>query len=294
MHRSRLFVPANDPSLVADGVASAADGLILDLEDTVALDQKVEARDLAVDALRGHPERSMSVRVNGVDSRFVVEDLTTLVEGARECLREIWLPKVERAEQVTHVDWLLRSLEEKAELPQGHVAVLLLVETAVGVEELSAISRSSSRLAGIGFGIADLSGDLGLQWPADGSEQLYIRSRIAVASRAAGLSRPVDSVWPRLSDKDGLRADCAAAKRLGFAGKFALAPSQVDVINEAFSPTSQEVRAATELLDAFSEAERDGRAALQLPSGEFVDYAFLRRAKETVESARRLGLAEGT
>lgn len=290
MRRSSLFVPADDGSLVTQAMDSEADGVILDLEDTVAIDRKKHARDLAVDALRSQPELSLSVRVNGVDSRFVVEDLTTLVAGAGESLREVWIPKIERAEQVTHVDWLLSSLEERAGLAPGHVSLLGLVETASGLEELSSISRASSRLTQLSFGIADLSGDLGLQWPADGTEQLFVRSRLAVASRAAGLRRPVDSVWPRLADAAGLREDCGAAKRLGFSGKFALAPSQVDVINEVFSPTVDEVRQAIEVLDAFSSAEQEGRAALQLPNGEFVDYAFLQRAKETVQSARQLGL----
>lgn len=293
MHRSRLFVPADDGSLLTEAVACPADGLVMDLEDTVALERKADARDLAVDALRAHPGRSLSVRVNGVGSRFVVDDLTTLVAGARDSLRAVWLPKVEQPEQLTHVDWLLHSLEDKAGLAPGHVSLLALVETAEGLEELSAISRATSRLSQLAFGIADLSGDLGLQWPADGSEQLYVRSRIAVASRAAGLSRPVDSVWPRLADDEGLRADCIAAKTLGFSGKFALSPSQVDVINDVFSPTPEEVRQAADLLDAFSRAEEEGRAALRLPNGEFVDYAFLRRAEETVETARRLGLPGG-
>jgi citrate lyase subunit beta / citryl-CoA lyase len=290
MHRSRLFVPADDASLVAEAVASAADALILDLEDTVALDQKARARDLAVDVLRKYPERSLSVRVNGVDGRFIVEDLTTLVDAAGARLREVWLPKVEGPNQIAHVAWLLRTLESKAGLTPEHVSLFALVESASGLEELGAISRASSRLSQLAFGIADLSGDLSLGWPADGTEQLYVRSRLAVASRAAGLSRPMDSVWPRLADEDGLRADCLAAKTLGFAGKFALAPSQVETINEVFSPTPEEVRMATQTLEAFSDAERAGRGAVRLPNGEFVDYAFLRRAEETVESARRLGL----
>lgn len=293
MHRSVLFVPAGDADLIEEGVGSAADGLILDLEDTVAVNRKAQARELAVEALRAHAGRSLSVRINGVDSRFVVDDLTVLVEGAREHLSEVWLPKVERPEQVRHVDWLLRNLEVSAGLPVGQVVLRALVETAAGLEALAGISRASSRLCQLAFGIADLSGDLGMQWPADGTEQLYVRSRVAVASRAAGLARPVDSVWPRLADPAGLRADCLAAKTLGFAGKFALAPTQVDVINEVFSPAPEEVARASELLDAFSSAERDGRAALQLPSGEFVDYAFVQRAEETVETARRLGLHGG-
>lgn len=291
MHRSRLFVPADNSTLLSDGLASAADGLILDLEDTVALEKKAQAREQAVDVLRHHSDRSLSVRVNGVDSRFVVDDLTMLVHGAGETLREVWLPKVERAEQVTHVDWLLRSLEDRAGLPPGHVTLLVLVESARGLEELSAVSRASARLRQMAFGMADLTGDLGLHWPADGTEQLYVRSRISVASRAAGLARPMDSVWPRIADEEGLRADCSAARTLGFSGKFALTPSQVAVINSVFSPTSSEVQQATRLLDAFARAERGGEAALQLPNGEFVDYAFLRRAEETVEIARALGLS---
>jgi len=124
----------------------------------------------------------------------------------------VWIPKIERAEQLAHVDWPLGALEERAGLAWGDVSLLELVETAWGIEELTPISRASSRLTQLAFGIADLSGDLGLRWPADGTEQLYVRSWIAVASRAAGLSRPVDSVWPRLADETGLRADCQAAK----------------------------------------------------------------------------------
>lgn len=293
MNRSRLFTPANDAVLVGEAVTSLADHVILDLEDTVAHDRKAEARQLAVDALRGHGERSISVRVNSVDTRFVVDDLTTLVRGAGERLHEIWLPKVERPEQVGHVDWLLRHLEEQAGLSVGRVRLSVLIETARGLEELGGITHSSPRLRQLAFGIADLSGDLSLRWPGDGSEQLYVRSRISIASRAAGLARPVDSVWPRLADEPGLRADCEAARSLGFAGKFALAPSQVDVINEAFSPSPEEVRQAAHLLRAFSDSERDGRAALQLPSGEFVDYAFVQRAEETVEAARQLGIVQG-
>lgn len=289
MHRSLLFVPADDAASLVAGVESAADGLILDLEDTVALDRKATAREHAVAALREHPSRSVSVRVNGVDSRFVVDDLTELVTGAEGCLHEVWLPKVERPEQVAHVDWLLTSLEQRVGVPVGQVSLSALVETAAGLEQISAISRASTRLRRLAFGIADLSGDLGLAWPADGQEQLYVRSRVAVASRAAGLGRPVDSVWPRLDDEAGLRADCRAAKTLGFATKFALAPAQVEVINEELAPTAEEVRAAQELLSAFSAAETEGRAAIRLPNGEFVDYAFLQRARETVEVAQRLG-----
>lgn len=290
MHRSRLFVPADDAGALAAGIAGAADGLILDLEDTVAVDRKTVARDQAVDALRQHGRRGLSVRVNPVESRFVIEDLTTLVLGARDVLCEVWLPKVERAADVAHVDWLLRDLEVRAGLPDGHVGLFVLVETATGIEEMGAIGRASSRLRQLAFGIADLSGDLGLRWPANGSEQLYVRSRVAVVSRAAGLARPMDSIWPRLDDDEALRADCLAARTLGFSGKFALSPSQVDVINDVFSPTTDEIRQADQLLKAFADAERSGRAAIQLPGGDFVDYAFLRRAEETMETARRLGL----
>lgn len=290
MNRSILFLPADDAMQLTDGLASAADELILDLEDTVALDRKGAARDQAVDALLAHPDRALSVRVNGVDSRFVVEDLSVLVEGAGENLRHVWIPKVESAEHVTHVSWLLRSLEQRAGLEPGQVLLRGLVETATGLEALSSISRACPRLQQLAIGIADLSGDLGLQWPADGSEQLFVRSRVVIASRAARLARPVDSVFPRIGDDDGLRLECRAAKTLGFTGKFALAPSQVDIINDEFSPTAAEVGRAVELLEAFALAERDGRGALQLPSGEFVDYAFLQRAEETVQAGRRLGI----
>lgn len=291
MHRSQLFAPASDPAQVERAVSGAADSVILDLEDTVAHESKAAARQAAAETLLAGPETSLYVRVNSVESRYVVDDLTTLVHRARERLQHVWIPKVEAAEQVGHVDWLLRHLEDAAGLARGHVRLLVLVETAAGLEQLSSIATASRRIGQLGFGVADLSSDLTLQWPGDGSEQLYVRSRLAVASRAAGLSRPIDSVWPRLDDPDGLAADCRAAKALGFSGKFALEESQLDVIHQVFSPTAAEVRQARELLDSFDAAERGGVAALRLPNGEFVDYAFLERARATLDTAERLGLA---
>lgn len=290
MHRSQLFVPATDAAQVEQALSGAADSVILDLEDTVTHESKAAARDMAVDVLRATPPKPLHVRVNSVESRYVVDDITTLVHGAAERLQRLWIPKAEAPEQVAHVDWLLGHLEDAAGLDRGHVRLLVLVETAVGLERLSSIGAASDRIEQLGFGVADLSSDLTLQWPGDGSEQLYVRSRLAVCSRAAGLSRPIDSVWPRLDDSDGLVADCRAAKALGFSGKFALDESQLDVIHEVFSPTASEVERARDLLDSFDMAERDGVAALQLPNGEFVDYAFLERARATLETAQRLGL----
>lgn len=291
MYRSQLFVPASDGAAVDRALSGAADSVILDLEDTVSHDRKAAARDAAVRALCAGSAMPLLVRVNPVESKFVVDDLATLVRIAGDRLREVWVPKVESAAQVAHVDWLLRHLEEASGLERGQVRLFLLVETALGVESLSGIARSSTRVEQLGFGIADLSSDLTLQWPGDGSEQLYVRSRVAVASRSAGLGRPVDSVWPRLDDPAGLAADCRAAKALGFVGKFALEESQLDVIHEVFSPTPAEVLQARELLNSFHEAEQGGAAAVQLPNGEFVDYAFLQRARATLDAAERLGIA---
>ena len=292
MVRSQLFVPASDAAKVARAVAGGADCVILDLEDTVALDRKAVARDVAVEALRAQRAMPLCVRINSVESRYVLDDLTTLLHGAGAQLHEVWVPKVEAPEQVAHVDWLLRHLEETAGLDRGHVRLLVLVETATGVDRITQIAAASPRIEQLSFGIADLASDLMLQWPGDGSEQLYVRSRIAVASRAAGLRRPIDSVWPRLDDPGGLAADCRAAKALGFSGKFALDESQLEVIHATFSPTAAEVRQAREVLSSFDDAERDGRAALQLPNGEFVDYAFLQRARDTLDAAERLGLSQ--
>ncbi len=291
MYRSQLFVPASDGAAVDRALAEAADSVILDLEDTVTHDRKPAARDVAARALNSGSAMPLLVRVNPVDSRFIIDDLATLMRSAGDRLREVWVPKVESAEQVAHVDWLLRYLEDEAGLERGQVRLLLLVETALGVERLASIARSSARVEQLGFGIADLSSDLTLQWPGDGSEQLYVRSRVAVASRSAGLGRPVDSVWPRLDDTAGLAEDCRAAKALGFVGKFALEESQLDVILEVFSPAPAEVRQARELLSSFHEAEQSGAAVVQLPNGEFVDYAFLQRARATLDAAERLGIA---
>lgn len=288
MYRSQLFAAAHENRALEEAFSSGADSIILDLEDTVAYEHKEAARQGTLEVLHEGGPSPLAVRVNGVASRFILDDLTTLVRGAGEYLREVWIPKVETADQVGHVDWLLGNLESAAGLAHGHIGLFVLVETARGLTELQAIARACPRTLQLGFGMADLASDLTLGWPSDGLEQLHIRTSVAIASRAVGLWRPIDSVWPRVDDLQGLAEDCRAAKSLGFCGKFAIDPAQIETINEAFSPTEAEVRHAEVLLASFARAERDGRAALRLPSGEFVDYAFLRRAEATLEMARRL------
>ncbi|MEW6111561.1 MAG: CoA ester lyase [Thermodesulfobacteriota bacterium] len=286
--RSLLFVPAANPGRVGKALSSNADAVILDLEDAVAISEKVRARSLVVDVLSQARRDGIYVRVNGVNTPWIVGDLMAVVGGRPA---GIMLPKAESSEEVRHVDWLIGKLENEYGLPSGNIELLALVETARGVANACEVASACSRVRRLAFGAVDYTLDMGIKLSGKGTELFYARSHLVVASRAAGIEGPIDTVYVNLKDNEGLREDCRVARELGFLGKLVIHPAQIATTNEIFSPAQSEIEYALKVVQAFDEAESQGIAAVQL-DGKFIDYPVAAWARRTLDVANQLGLVE--
>jgi citrate lyase subunit beta / citryl-CoA lyase len=274
--RSALYVPGSRPELFEKALAGEADAVIVDLEDAVTPSRKAEARAAAAQLVASRHAKPVFVRVNGVPSSSVEDDVAALVGPG---LAGIRLPKVESASEVAFVAGLLAAVGM-------NTGVWCLIESALGLERSFEIA-SAEGTEGIALGEADLRASL----RADDAGLEYARSRCVAAARAAGLPSPLQSVYADVRDLEGLRRSCERGKALGFFGRAAVHPSQVGTINDVFTPTEREVEAARELTRALDDALLDDIGAVALPDGRFVDRAVAEQARETVALAERL---EGT
>jgi citrate lyase subunit beta/citryl-CoA lyase len=267
--RSYLYVPGDDPRRIEKALATGADAVVIDLEDAVAPSRKEEARTNAAEVLGSEPARPTFVRVNAPGSELAARDIDAVAGIHLSGLR---LPKVESPESVRLVAETLEGLRSEA-------GIQCLIESALGLELAFEIARSHERVSGISIGEADLAADLGVR---DEAGLLYARSRIVSASRAAGLPGPIQSVYTRVNDLDGLRRSTEEGKSMGFVGRSAIHPSQVPIINEVFTPTEEEVAEAQELLDRLEGEARSGTGAFVLEDGRFVDRAVVESARRTL------------
>jgi citrate lyase subunit beta/citryl-CoA lyase len=261
--RSWLFGPGHSERILARVFDAGADAVLLDLEDAVPAYMKVRAREQVREALADHPEAW--VRINKPRGELAAADLAAV---AGRCAG-IRIPKVESA---ADLEWVA--------VRAGDLPLTCTVETALGVVRAFEIA-SCARARDLTYGGVDLSLDLGIE---DGWEEtLHARSALVIASRAARKPAPIDGVYTRLHDLEGLRRQAEAVRRLGYFGKSAIHPSQVPVINEVFQPTAAEVSWARRVLDVF---ERAGGAATRLDDGEFVDVPVAERARRILDSVR--------
>jgi len=258
-----LYVPADRPRRVEKALASRADVVILDLEDSVAAGHKDEAR-AAVVRLLAEPGRPVQVRVNDLRTPYGRADLAALAPLLRST-DGVRLPKVESAEQV----------REAAALAPG-AALHPLLESALGVERAYDVARAHPKVASVGLGEADLRADLGV---SDDAGLAWSRSRVVVAARAAGLPAPTQSVYPDIGDLDGLATSCRLGRALGFRGRAAIHPAQLPVIAAAYRPGPAEIAAARRVVAAFATATATGTGAVALADGGFVDLAVVRQAE---------------
>ncbi|HKV43243.1 MAG TPA: CoA ester lyase [bacterium] len=282
--RSLLFVPGHRADMIAKASRSGADAIILDLEDGVAPEAKAEARRVigsALDAgLPGAP--IVWLRVNGAASGLLEVDLR---EGFRPGLAGVCLPKCEAGEDVLTVDAHLRTLEARHGLPLGGTWLLPMVESARGVVQASAIARCHPRVWGMGFGAEDYTADLGVVRTRQGEEIAYPRAAVSVAAHAAHIEA-VDGIYADFRDAEGLRADTAASRRLGYTGKMVIHPAQVALVHGVFAPGPEEIAHARRVVTAFEEARSRG-AGVVVVDGAMVDRPVVLRAQRTLAIADR-------
>lgn len=279
-----LFVPADQMRKVESACRGSARTIVLDLEDAVAPASKAAARDnlaAAVAELRAAAKRVM-VRVNAYESRYDARDLDAAL-GAR--IDELLLPKVESVAALEDVE---------ARVSRSAVAeslrFVLLIETARGVRDMAELLAASKRRRSATLGIADLSHDLDIEWTSAVSENPPLFSdlltNLRVLSRATGCDAPLGSVYPIIDNDDGLRANARLEARLGYAGKFAIHPRQVAIIEDVYAVDPAELERARAIVAAFERAELEGAGAVNL-DGLMVDEPVARRAYALIERAAR-------
>jgi citrate lyase subunit beta/citryl-CoA lyase len=277
--RSFLFAPGNHKRRVEKALSLDADAVILDLEDAVATAEKPAAR-AAVAASFGAPRRGrLYVRINAVDTEFCYGDLVAVV---RPGLDGIILPKLESAAALATVEWLLEQLERDRGLMPGGIDLIPIIETARGLDRLGAILAATGRVRRVAFGAGDFTLDVNMVWSRAEAELAPARASIVVASRAARIEAPLDTVWVDLADREGLDASARTALGLGFQGKMCIHPDQIAVVNRVFTPSEAEITFAERVVAAFARAEAEGSAAIQL-DGKFIDYPILYRAQRVLQ-----------
>jgi citrate lyase subunit beta / citryl-CoA lyase len=280
--------------MMAKAAASTADQVMFDLEDACAVSQKEAARRRVVEALTAldFGGKLRTFRPNGVHTRHCYRDLIDVVEAAGASLDGVVIPKVDGPEDVLFVDRLLAQIEDNVGLPVGHIGIEALIESAEGVLHAEQIAKATPRMSGLIFGLVDFAGDIGAK--ELGSEQFfyyhYAKAKTLVAARAAGLTC-VDGVTLAIRDLEACRRDAEMAARMGFDGKWAIHPSQIEVINAAFTPTPDEVAQARRIVEAYERADRETGLGAIVIDDQMIDAAQLRVERKRLAIARKAGLA---
>jgi citrate lyase subunit beta/citryl-CoA lyase len=280
--RSLLFAPGNHARRVEKALGLAADGVILDLEDAVAISEKATTRATVVEAFGRPRVGKLYVRVNALTTEWCHGDIGAVVQAG---LDGIILPKVEHAHELRTAEWLIANLERERGLPAGAIDLIPIIETALGISNLKRICRSGTRTKRLAFGAGDFTLDMGMVWSRSEAELLPYRSACVLESRAAGLDPPMDTVWADLRDNEGFVASARHAAQIGFQGKMCIHPDQIAAANAAFSPDEAAVKQATRIVEAFDKAEAQGLASIQL-DGQFIDYPIVQRARRVLGAVR--------
>lgn len=279
--RSFLYVPGDQPDMLAKATRRGADAVIVDLEDAVAPAAKTYARDTVGSWLsrQGESPTALWVRVNPQPD-LLERDLAAVVHPV---LRGVYLPKVSSTDEVEFVADRLDALEAAARIEPGRLRIAPLLETAAGILAAPRIA-ASTRVSHMSIGEADLVAELGMH-PSPGRPELNpIRTALVVASAAAGLNPPIGPVETAFRDLDSLRTTSEALRRMGYGGRAAVHPDQIPIINAVFSPTVDELASARDIVDRFEAARREGGAVTVAEDGSLIDEAVVRLARITVAS----------
>jgi citrate lyase subunit beta / citryl-CoA lyase len=287
--RTALFAPGIKERVMTKALESGADAVILDLEDSVPLASKAEARALVaktIDAAAGSSSRPLIyVRVNAATTGLLIDDLDAVVRAG---LDAILLSKAENAEDVQQTAAAIERYESQRSMKQGAAEIILQIENALGVYNCFNLIKASARVAATCFGSArdgDLQSDLGCSWSIEGTELLYARSKVLLDTRAAGSHiHPLDGVFSDLNDETGLVTDSRLSARLGYIGRTVIHPKQIAPVKSAYAVPEIEVAYYRKVAAEFAAAEKSGTAAIAV-DGKLVDYAMAQRARRVLELA---------
>ena len=291
LQRSELAVPGSSPKMFEKALNSNADYIFLDLEDAVSPNDKIVARGNIIKALKEinwkDKGKTISVRINSLDTHYMYRDLVELVEQAGNDIDTILLPKAGTASDVYMVDCLLTQIEENKKI-KHKIGIECLIETALGMSNIKEIAKSSGRLEALHFGVADYAASLrartvvigGLNPEYPGDQWHHGLSQLVMTCRAYGL-RAIDGPFGDFNDPDAYILSAKRAAAIGIEGKWAIHPSQIDLANKVFSPPDTEVEKAKRILQELDKAAKEGKGAAQL-DGRMIDAASARMAENIV------------
>ena len=285
LRRSLLYTPGSDRRKIEKALTLDADGVIFDLEDAVSPDQKPAAR-ATVAAFLQECERSgkkeLLVRVNQVSTELGILDLMAVVPSMPDTLV---IPKA-CPRDIIAADVVISGIEASLGMAPNSVGVIPLIETAEGVEALTDVIRSAPRITGVQLGAEDLTKELGIVRTRAGAEIAYVRNRLAMAARAAGIDA-IDTPFADYRDEEGLIADIAYCGSIGMTAKTAIHPGQIRHINAAFTPTDAEVAEARAIVEAYGDAVARGLGACSF-NGKMIDVPIAERAQKILDKAARI------
>lgn len=281
LRRTMMFVPGNNPGMMADAHIYGPDSIMLDLEDSVTMAEKDTARLLVYNALKSvdYGDTEMVVRVNPLNTPYGKKDVEAVVKAGVHVIR---MPKTETAEEVVEMEREIERVEREIGC-LGRTRIMAAIESAKGICNAYAIATASPRMMGIALGAEDYCANLKTQRTPGGDELRLARETIVVAARAAGIDA-LDTVYSNLNDMETFRAEVEFIHRLGFDGKSIINPRQIEVVNEVFAPTDKAIEKAQTIIAAIKEAEKKGSGVIAV-NGKMVDRPVVIRAERTIELA---------
>jgi citrate lyase subunit beta/citryl-CoA lyase len=283
--RSLLFVPGNQTKMLEKALGVFPDAFVPDMEDSVPWDEKANARQVTASFLPQLAQVGPLVmpRVNAMDTGLLEADLAAVV-GPH--IDGVSVGKIQTAQDIEYISSVIAELEAKSGVPVGQIKLVPWIETAMAIVHCYEILASSPRIVGAAFGAEDLTHDMGIERSEDDSEVAVPRSLLCVASRAAQVLA-LDTPYFGFRDPEGLRRNALASKKIGFKGKFAIHPAQIDMINEVFSPSAADIEHARRVVAAFEAAAQAGRGSTSL-DGKVVDVPVVKRAQALLEIAESM------
>ncbi len=288
LKRTSLYASGASPVNLLQARFYHEDCLVYDLEDSVPIAEKDAARLLVYHLVKYQrpTDKYVLIRVNGIYSEFIDEDLEAAVRACPDAIR---IPKVEYANEVKRIAERITEIEKKAGLPVGKIELWCNIESYLGALNAREIAEADPRVVALALGAEDYTASLRATRTKEGLEIFYARNLVLTACRAAGVEA-IDAVFSDINDKEGLMKDVALSKNLGFDGKTVVHPRQVDVVNAAFTPSAKEIRYAKRVLDAVEEGKREGKGAVTL-DGSMIDKPMELRARTTLAQADAAGIA---
>ncbi|NPD45607.1 MULTISPECIES: CoA ester lyase [unclassified Lentimicrobium] len=280
--RTMLYIPGNNPAMLLHGSVYGADSLLLDLEDAVALNQKDAARNLIQQMLKNvdYGNTEVCVRVNHLDTPFGMEDLKAIVPLQPDAIR---YPKTETVEELQRLITLVEQIEDEHGLPHDQMTIHIMIETALGVQNVFDIAKYSKRVDAITIGGQDLTADMNIKSSKNSSGIDLARKMIVMAAKANRIDA-IDTVWADIDDEEGLKQETEFIRQIGFSGKAVINPRQIDPIHEIYTPSDEEIRKAYRVVKEFNKNDAKGIGVFAI-DGKMVDAPVVTRARYVLELA---------